>query len=133
MSVKNGQNREYKRDEKGRFIKGTAPGPGRKHRDFFTDFKQAAKEIAQKLGIKDKKKEERIYIELMKQGIKSGLKGNYNFWRDLADRIYGKQTEKVDLTTGGEQLGVIILPAKQKKDENSLEATTEAGNSFKQD
>ena len=51
----------------------------------------------------------------------------------LGDRIYGKQTEKVDLTTGGEQLGVIILPAKQKKDENSLEATTEAGNSLKQD
>jgi len=103
MAEKNQKNRKikidkhgYKRDEKGWFVKGTKPGPGRKYRDFFTDFKQAAKEIAEKLEIKDKEKVERIYIELMKQGIKSGLKGNYNFWKDITERTYGKEPDKME-------------------------------------
>jgi hypothetical protein len=94
MTEKNGENHQFKRDERGRFVKGTAPGPGRKHRDFFTDFKQAAQETAKKLGIKDW---EQIYIELLKQGIKSGLKGNYNFWKDIAERIYGKVEDEIAL------------------------------------
>ena len=100
MTEKNRKNRKikidkhgYKRDEKGWFVEGTKPGPGRKYRDFFTDFKAAAKDISKKLGIKDW---EQVYIELMKQGIKSGLKGNYNFWKDIAERIYGKEISKLE-------------------------------------
>ena len=94
LSVKNGEKRGYKRDKLGRFAKGTAPGPGRKRRDFIADFNLAIREIAGVL--KTGKEPEKIYIELVKQGIKQGLKGNYNFWRDIADRIYGKETEKIE-------------------------------------
>lgn len=101
MSETNGENEKfkidkngYKRDEHGRFVKGTAPGPGRKHRDFITDFKQAAQDIAKKLNLDDW---EIVFIELIKKGLMEGLKGNYNFWKDLAERIYGKIPDKTEI------------------------------------
>ena len=94
MPEKNGEKREYKRDEKGRFVKGTAPGPGRKHRDFKTDFEMAAREIAKALRLG--KEPDPVYILLMKKGIQTALKGNYNFWKDLSERLYGKEPEKVE-------------------------------------
>lgn len=91
MAVKNGKKREYKRDPKtGRFVKGTAPGPGRTKgkRDFWNDFDTAIRVIAKDLKIK--KDPEQIYIEIIKRGIVKALKGKYPFWRNLMDRLFGK-------------------------------------------
>jgi len=73
------------------------PGPGRPKgkRNFKTDFEIAAKEIAKALRLGETP--EPVYIELMKRGIKSGLKGNYNFWKDIAERIYGKEADKLEV------------------------------------
>jgi len=101
MTVKNGENRQFKRDERGRFVKGTAPGPGRKCKDFFTYFKKAAKEVAEKLGIENW---ERIYIELLKEGIKESLKGDYRFWKEIVERSFGKVPEKIEMDTKIEEI-----------------------------
>ena len=65
-------------------------------RNFKTDFEIAAREIAKALKLGDKP--DPIYIELTKRAIHSGLTGNYNFWRDLAERLYGKEPDKVEGT-----------------------------------
>jgi hypothetical protein len=71
-------------------------GRPRGKRNFNKDFEIAAREIAKALRLGETP--EPIYIELLKQGIKSGLKGNYNFWKDIAERIYGKEIEKYEFT-----------------------------------
>ena len=72
------------------------PGGGRPKgkRNFKTDFELAAREIAKALRLGESP--DPIYIELMKQGIKQGLKGNYNFWKDIAERVYGKEVSKFE-------------------------------------
>ena len=72
---------------------GNPKGRPKGKRDFKTDFEIAAREIAKALRLG--KTPEPVYIELMKQGIKSGLKGNYNFWKDIAERVYGKEADEV--------------------------------------
>ena len=56
-------------------------------------------------------------IELVTKAIVEGLKGNYPYFRDLMDRRYGAPAKQIDLTSGGEALGVIFLP-RRKQDEN---------------
>ena len=75
---------------------GNPNGRPKGKRNFKTDFELAAREIAKALRMGEDP--EPIYIELMKQGIKSGLKGNYNFWKDLAERLYGKEPEELKIT-----------------------------------
>jgi hypothetical protein len=74
---------------------GNPKGRPKGKRDFKTDFEIAAREIAKALKLGEDP--EPIYIELLKQGIKSGLKGNYNFWKDIAERIYGKVEDEIAL------------------------------------
>lgn len=83
--------------EEYRFKGGYDPRRGHRpkgKRSFKTDFELAAREIAKALRLGEEP--EPIYIELMKQGIKSGLKGNYNFWKDITERIYGKEPDVLE-------------------------------------
>jgi hypothetical protein len=73
---------------------GNPKGRPRGKRDFKTDFEIAAREVAKALGKGENP--EQVYIELLKKGIASGLKGNYNFWKDIAERIYGKEVERIE-------------------------------------
>ncbi len=73
---------------------GNPNGRPKGKRNFKTDFELAAREIAKALRLGEQP--DQVYIELMKQGIKSGMKGNYNFWKDIVERIYGKEaTENI--------------------------------------
>ena len=94
-------------------------------KSFNTIFEEAIREIvkSKKLPIKDPEK------ELMIKGITEALKGNHNFWRSLAEFRYGKPKESLDLSSGGEPLGIIILPLKRKQDENFVEGPAEARDS----
>lgn len=98
MTENNSEKREHKRDEKGRFVKGTVGGPGRKKgtRDFITDFMIACREVAK--AVKLKKDPDQIKIELIKRGIKEGLAGKFPFWEKLIERVYGKVPEQIELT-----------------------------------
>ena len=44
---------------------------------------------------------------------------------DLVNRLFGRPKESIDLTSGGEALGIIILPLKKKQDENLLAGPSE--------
>jgi len=132
-SEKTGENQEKKPKRDTRFKPGQSGNPKGRPKgslNFSTIFKKAVKRIVKekKLPVKDPE------VEMVVRAVIEALKGNYQFYRDIMDRRYGKPKESVDITSDGEpSLGVIILPAKEKKDENSLETTTETGNSLKQD
>ena len=63
-------------------------------RDFKTIFEEAAKEVAKSLKLGEKP--DVVQIEILKKGIKEGIKGNFNYYRDIVDRLYGKTTEKIE-------------------------------------
>lgn len=69
-------------------------------RDFLTDFEEAIK------GIKDKQTGKQLTVEdIIHKGITNMMKGDAKFeplYRDLLDRVYGKPTQSIDHTTGGE-------------------------------
>jgi len=93
---------------------GNLKGRPKGHRNFKTIFEEAAKEVAEvlKLG----KKPDAVQIELVKRGIKEGLSGNYPFYKDLTERLFGKVQEKVDVTSGGNPIDrEIKLNEKDKK------------------
>jgi len=63
--------------------------------NFMTDFRIAAKEVAEALKLG--KEPDKVKIELLKRGIKEGLAGNFPFLKDYFDRIYGKAKESIDM------------------------------------
>jgi hypothetical protein len=71
-------------------------------RDFATDFDEAVEEIAKDNNIT--KSEARK--TLLKVAYKNAKEGNFNFYKDIHDRVYGTATNKVDVTTDGEKINV---------------------------
>ncbi len=118
LNSKNPQNSREKeekkvlKDEKGRFMKGTAKPKnsgiklGTKH--FGTDFDEVIKEIAKanKISESDARK------LLIKKAYSEAKNGNFPFYKDICDRYYGKAQENIDLTTDGEKIQGInyIIP-----------------------
>ena len=111
--------REPVRDENGRIIAGVLNPNGRPKgsKDFYTDFKNAIKQI------KDKNTgEELTETHIIKIGLEKMLKGDARFeglYKDLMDRVYGKpmQKQETDITSNGETLqGAIINIVKPNGD-----------------
>jgi hypothetical protein len=90
----------------GKFKPGN-PGGGRTPgtRDFATDFDEVVKDIAKEnnLTVSDVRK------VLLKQAYKQAKDGNYSFYKDIHDRVYGKPQEKIDHTTNGKDLPTPIM------------------------
>lgn len=83
------------------------PGPGRPRgkRNFETDFKLACEEVAKALRLGEKPDE--VQVRLIVTGIKRGLLGNYSFWQDIMNRVYGRPKESLDLTSGGKPIPIL--------------------------
>lgn len=83
------------RDEKGRFMPGRPPGPGRTvgRRDFTTLFNEALEKIAQAetINIPDAEK------EMVIKGIAEALKGSFPHLKFLLEMKYGRAKEKLEL------------------------------------
>ena len=111
-----GKTQEIQRDEKGRFppgVSGNPSGPKPGYKQFDTIFDEAIKEIAESKDLRIDNPEKKLMIK----AVIEALKGNHNFWKSLAEFRYGKPKEQLDLTSGGEPLGIIFLP-RRKQDEN---------------
>jgi hypothetical protein len=37
-----------------------------------------------------------LLVEILKRGIKEALKGNYPFYKDIMDRLYGKPKQTIE-------------------------------------
>ena len=67
---------------------------------FKTIFEKALKRLA---DVNNKKPDE-LYEEIVSNALKSARSGDYRFYKDLLDRIYGKPKESMDITSGGEKV-----------------------------
>lgn len=106
MPKENGTKME-ERDEKGRFVDGHSGGPGRPKGslNFATKFKQAIEALAEQNNITGDKLEEQI----VQMAIKKAREGDYQYYRDIMDRVYGKPQQSIDHTSGGKEMPTPIL------------------------
>ena len=79
---------------------------------FKTLFKQAIKKIAKTEDIKECD----IEVDMIIKAIAEANKGNYQFYRDIFDRNYGRAKESLDVTSGGEKIYTWDYGSKPKKD-----------------
>ena len=109
------------RNEKGQIVSGTANPNGRPKgsKDFYTDFKEAIRQI------KDKNTgEELTETHIIKIGLEKMLKGDARFeglYKDLMDRVYGKPLQKQEVTgKDGKDLIPEPLSEEEKEKLNAL-------------
>jgi hypothetical protein len=94
--VKSAKHLFQKGDDPRRNLKGRSKGT----RDFATDFDEVVEEIAKEEGITKSQARK----DLLKVAYKHAKTGDYNFYRDIHDRVYGKPLQPTDLTSGGKEL-----------------------------
>lgn len=45
-----------------------------------------------------------LELDLISKGFSEARKGNFNFYKDILDRLHGKPDQHTDITSGGEKL-----------------------------
>lgn len=88
------------RNEKGQLKKGVILNPeGRPlgSKNFNTLMDETVKEIAKLNNISISE----AWKILVKRAYSEGKDGNYQFYKDIMDRYYGKAVENMDITSGG--------------------------------
>ncbi len=97
----NPENTEKKQDT--RFKPGQSGNPSGRppgSLNFATKFRAFVEKVAEN----NEMTPEEIEEQLLAVGYKNAKAGNYNFWRDLHDRVYGKPEGSLDIKSGGEKL-----------------------------
>lgn len=92
-------------------------------RNYATIYREALIKLAEMNGMEP----EQMETDILLKGLASARKGDYRFWKDVHDRLHGTATNKLDLMSGGQQLGVVILPPKNNV--NPVATTTETSDS----
>jgi len=85
----------------GKFVKGN-PGGGRPNGSL--DFKTKWFAFVDKVAKSNNMTPEEINEQLLAVGFKKAKEGDYSFYRDIHDRVYGKPQQSLDITTDGEKI-----------------------------
>jgi hypothetical protein len=88
-----------------RFKKGESGNPAGRpkgSRNYKTLFREAYVAIAKDLRLG--KDPDVLLVEILKRGIKEALKGNYPFYKDIMDRLYGKPKSETNVSLSEEKL-----------------------------
>lgn len=103
------------RDESGKVISGVLNPNGRPKgaENFKTVFEKALK----KLAVLNGKEADDLYEEIISKGITSARSGDYRFYKDLLDRLYGQPKQTMDVTSDGEKLTGITVEVVTVKNE----------------
>jgi hypothetical protein len=81
---------------------GNPAGRPKGSRNYKTLFREAYKHIAKDLRLG--KEPDALLVEILKRGIKEALKGNYPFYKDIMDRMFGKPGEEIKVNLREERL-----------------------------
>jgi len=107
------------RNEKGQIVSGTPNPYGRPTgaESFSTKWKKAVEKIAKM----NNTTEEEIEMQLLLVGFKKAKDGDYRFYQDIFDRVYGKPKQSLDHTTLGQAINSneIVFKDFTKKDETN--------------
>jgi predicted transcriptional regulator len=96
------------------FPKGTSGNPaGRRkgQRDYRTLFWIALEHIATNHDMTPEEVEEALHVA----GITKAIKGDFFFHQEILNRVYGKPTEKMDVTSGGKTLADFVAAAHARR------------------
>jgi len=80
-------------------------------RDRRTVIMEALRRIAEKKNMTPEEIEEALQVA----GIEKGLKGSFFHYAEISNGLYGKITDKVDVTSGGKTLADVIALANGKR------------------
>ena len=134
--VETGINQEKKiiRDEKGRIVAGSASlNPLGRQLGGEMNFSTKWKKFIDKVALSRNITSEEIEEELINIGFEKAMKGNFAFYRDTFDRLYGKPKQDIDIAGSittyeqrmmsgaeekeGEELDKIITEYERRKQE----------------
>lgn len=73
---------------------GNPAGRPKGARNYKTLFKETYKHIAGDLKLG--KEPDTLMVKLFERGIIEALKGNYSFYKDIMDRMFGKPKERIE-------------------------------------
>ena len=75
-------------------VSGNPKGRPKGSTGFATKFRQAIEKLAESNDISANELE----LQIVQMGIKKAREGDYSFYKDTFDRVYGKPTQKTELT-----------------------------------
>ena len=107
------------RNEKGQLLPGSVLNPEGKPpgtRNFSTDFDEVVEEIA-KLNKITKSEARKVLLKVAYMNAKDG---NFNFWKDIHDRLYGKPENNVKV-----QGNLVIQIEKELAEKYNVEPSSE--------
>lgn len=119
------------RNPDGTIKKGTILNPNGRPQgslDFKTKFFKAINKIATQNNMTAEEVEEQLILV----GYRKAKDGDYSFYKDIFDRVYGKALQKSDITTNGKEISqhaiekraAEILQDDEVKDEVQIEDST---------
>lgn len=97
------------------------------------NFKILFEMAIEKIALKKEFKNLDLELEIVKRGIIEALKGNYSFWKDIMDRIYGKPKEQVEFKKELEMEKLIEIERKMARALNEGEKRYKLKNQHLQD
>ena len=118
-TVKTDKHLFQKGDDPRRNLEGRPKGS----RDFATDFDEAVDEIAKDNGMTRSEARKLLF----KVAYKNAKDGNYSFYKDIHDRLYGTATNKTDITSKGDKILVMPTELIGKNETNSIPESNSTG------
>jgi hypothetical protein len=92
-------------------VSGNPSGRPRGSRNFKTIFREAAKAVAEALRLS--KEPDAVLLEIVKRGIAQALRGNYSFYKDILDRLYGQAKQTIET----EEKKILVLTDEDEEKE----------------
>lgn len=85
----------------------TPGGPGRPkgQRNYVTIYREALKKIADSQNMTP----EEIETIMEEAGIRKAIKGDFQFWKDIRDRLHGKAETKSEITMRGDNTQPLLV------------------------
>jgi len=116
---------KYLDPETKKFKEGNPGGPGRPKgtRDWKTDFEEAIKIVAKETG----KTISEVRTAILIRGISEARRGNYNFWKEILDRDYGKVSQGLDFGADETIESIKIEIVNDTKDKSNKGISEELG------
>jgi len=90
-------------------------------KNFGTLFEEAAEKVAEE---KDINKSE-VQKEMLAVGIRKSMDGEFNFYKYLHNKLYGKPTQHTDVTSDGDKVQPLVLPDELASKYNTTDGSTE--------
>jgi hypothetical protein len=82
---------------------GNPMGRPKGSKNFSTKFKQAVEVIAKS----EEKSVDEAMLEIFKTAYDQAKKGNFNYFKDLMDRVYGKPVQRIDAKSEVREVSIV--------------------------